>query len=417
MEKMRIMEDPTVLQTKLQVKAFMDWVTARCRGSVFAATGFGKTRISVMACVYALKQSDLKVLYLTPTTVLKENFEDTMKELGHEHLLQRVELQCYASATKVKENKYACIIGDEIHLGLTEKCLKLYTAERAERMLFLTATPPENTMHRMMLQMRAPKVFAITLDQCVKHGFVAPYSLECVSVELNVEEKAKYKVVNNNFGHWKYILETDEDVRTGKRVYKALPNAFREASNIIATKGNSKEDYQAATGFYRAIRQRKKIIDNASAKVVMAATTIKALNKTALVFGGDNAFTNKLSEAIPGSLIYHSKITPKKRKEALAAFKAGTCKTLCSTKSLNQGVNVPESDLGLVCGLTSKALTMIQRLGRFIRRSKDPNKVGRVIVLYVKDSQEEKWLENAVHSINDANITWKSTKDLLKEFS
>ena len=45
---------------------------------------------------------------------------------------------------------------------------------------------------------------------------------------------------------------------------------------------------------------------------------------------------------------------------------------------------------------------MIQRVGRIIRFQE--NKVGKIVILYVKDSQEEKWLKSSVKSLN--NVTW-----------
>jgi superfamily II DNA or RNA helicase len=45
---------------------------------------------------------------------------------------------------------------------------------------------------------------------------------------------------------------------------------------------------------------------------------------------------------------------------------------------------------------------MIQRVGRLLRLS--PNKIGEVIIFYVADSQEEKWLKNSVRNLS--NIVW-----------
>ena len=42
---------------------------------------------------------------------------------------------------------------------------------------------------------------------------------------------------------------------------------------------------------------------------------------------------------------------------------------------------------------------MIQRLGRIIR--KDGDKVGKIYIFYVKNSQEEKWLEQATKKLNN----------------
>ena len=58
--------------------------------------------------------------------------------------------------------------------------------------------------------------------------------------------------------------------------------------------------------------------------------------------------------------------------------------------------------MGIICGLTSKSLTMIQRVGRLLRFQE--NKTGKIIVLYVKETQEEKWLKSAVKGLT--NVNW-----------
>ena len=45
---------------------------------------------------------------------------------------------------------------------------------------------------------------------------------------------------------------------------------------------------------------------------------------------------------------------------------------------------------------------MIQRVGRLIRFQE--GKIGEIYILYVENSQEEKWLKNAVKSLN--NVNW-----------
>ena len=58
--------------------------------------------------------------------------------------------------------------------------------------------------------------------------------------------------------------------------------------------------------------------------------------------------------------------------------------------------------MGIICGLTSKSLTMIQRVGRLLRFQE--NKVGTIIILYIKDTQEEKWLKSSVKGLT--NVNW-----------
>ena len=45
---------------------------------------------------------------------------------------------------------------------------------------------------------------------------------------------------------------------------------------------------------------------------------------------------------------------------------------------------------------------MIQRVGRLIRFKE--GKIGQIYILYVENSQEEKWLKASIKSLN--NVTW-----------
>ena len=160
-----------------------------------------------------------------------------------------------------------------------------------------------------------------------------------------------------------------------------------------------------AAQFYRAIRARKAIVDFALNKISKFQELVYAnLDRQILSFSGANDFTDEMCNSVkPFSAAYHSKKTKKQREQALKDFKEENISVLCSTKALNQGLDIPNADMGIICGLTSKSLSMIQRIGRLIRYKK--GKVGEIYILYVKDSQEEKWLRNAVKTLN--NIVWK----------
>ena len=164
------------------------------------------------------------------------------------------------------------------------------------------------------------------------------------------------------------------------------------------------EEKAAAAQFYRSIRARKTVVDHAEGKIAeLQKLVIENIGEKILVFGGSNEFTNKLADATETfSSVYHSGKTKKQKEQALKDFRSGDKPVLCSTKALNQGFDVADATMAVICGLTSKGLTMIQRVGRIIRFQE--NKVGKIVILYVKDSQEEKWLKSSVKSLN--NVTW-----------
>ena len=369
------------------------WAKTGFVGSIIAGTGFGKSRCGVLAAGKTLRdhiEGEGRGIVLVPTVQLRDQFKEEFSKWGYEDVVDKIDFVCYQSAYKLKDNHYNIVVCDEVHLGLSPEYRKFFENNTYDRLLCMTATLPEENEYKLHLFKLAPTVYRISLDQCVAMGLVSPYDIVCVPIKLTDEEQKEYKSINKKFVYWKYQL--------------GQFGAFDAAKAIMANKNASAKDKQAAARFYACIRDRKKIVDFASNKVAqLQKLVIQNLDSKMLVFGGANAFTDTLCDATqPFSVSYHSGKTKKQRENALLDFKEGNKNVLCSTKALNQGLDVPDASVGVVCGLTSKALPMIQRIGRLIRFQED--KKGKIYILYVKDSQEEKWLKSSVKGLK--NITW-----------
>lgn len=363
-------------------------------GSIIAGTGFGKSRCGVLAVdkiLSSITNGSKSGLVLVPTQQLQTQFKEEFIKWGCEDVLEHIDIICYQSAYKLKDNHYNIVICDEIHLGLSPEYRKFFENNSWDKILCMTATPPEEIEYKDYLYKIAPLAYRISLDQCVALGLVSPYEVICQPIKLNDEEQANYKKANNTFVYAKYNLGQFD--------------AFDQAKYILANKNSTPQEKQYATMFYRAIRSRKAVVDHAIGKVEeLQKLVIKHVGEKILVFGGSNAFTDELAEATCClSTVYHSGKTKKQREKALEDFRSGEKPVLCSTKALNQGFDVEDATMAVICGLTSKGLTMIQRVGRIIRYQE--GKIGKIIILYVADSQEEKWLRNSVKTLN--NVTWK----------
>lgn len=379
---------------KEQKKAINAWAKHKFTGSIIAGTGFGKSRCGVIAVGKTLDSAeDGRALVIVPTTQLQEQFKDEFIKWNYEHVLDRIDIICYQSAYKLEDNHYNIVVCDEIHLGLSPEYRKFFDNNTWDRLLCMTATPPEDIEYKEILFAMAPLVYKISLDKCVELGLVSPYEIICVPIKLTALEEKEYKKANNTFVYAKYALGQFD--------------AFEQAKYIMGPGKNSATNEQkaAAAQFYRSIRARKAVVDHADNKIAeLQKIVIKNISEKILVFGGSNEFTNKLADATETfSTVYHSGKTKKQKEQALKDFRSGDKPVLCSTKALNQGFDVADATMAVICGLTSKSLTMIQRVGRIIRYQE--GKQGKIICLYVKDSQEEKWLRNSVKKLN--NVTWK----------
>jgi superfamily II DNA or RNA helicase len=376
-----------------QKKAINAWARAGFKGSVIAGTGFGKSRVGILAIGETLRRNIVGTgLVLVPTTQLQDQFADEFHKWGYSDVLDRVDILCYQSAYKLQDQSYTIVVCDEAHLGMSPEYRKFFENNSYDRLLCMTATLPEEPEYKVLLSKLAPIIYKITLDECVELGLISPYKLFCVPVDLTETELDDYTKINNSFVYWKYQLGQFD--------------AFNEAKRIMSDRNASGADKQAASQFYRAIRERKKIVDFAANKVsIMKDVVFKNIDRKMLVFSGANDFTDKLCSAVqPLALSYHSGIGKKAKAAAIEKFKNNEINVLCSTKALNHGFDVPDADMGIICGITSKSLSMIQRVGRLIRFQE--NKTGKIVILYVKDSQEEKWLKNAVKTLD--NINWVS---------
>ena len=369
------------VKSKEQSNALNAWHKAGYCGSIIAGTGFGKSRCGVLAIAHALRDGG-RALVLVPTNQLQDQFAEEFKKWDKEHLLSRVEILCYQSAHKLQDEHYDIVVCDEVHLGLSPIYRRFFEGNTYDKLLCMTATPPEEPEYRELLEMLAPTVYTITLDQCVQKGLVAPYKIKYIPVQLSTNEQLAYDKANKAFVHCKYLLGGFD--------------AFNEANRIL--KGGE-GDKKAAAMFFNAIRKRKTVVQHAVNKLdITKKLAAKHAGEKILTFAGTNEFTNMMAEEV-GGLVYHSGKTKKQREKTLELFKSTDGAILCSTKALNQGLDVPDVGVGIIAGLDSKALPMIQRVGRLIRFR--PGKQGVVYIVYAAETQEEKWMEQATKSLDN----------------
>lgn len=372
-----------------QRHALNSWARQGFKGSIIAATGFGKSRVAVLAIGHSLDELEddtARCAVLVPTTQLQEQFPNEFEKWGFDTYLDRIDFICYQSAHKLEDKHYHVVVCDEVHLGLSPVYRQFFEKNTYDRLMCLTATPPEDDDYRAYLASIAPICYEITLDQAVSAGYVAEYEVYCIGVPLSSIEKQEYD------GYQKLFI----------KMKMALGNydAFSTAQGILANRipGNK----GAAAQYMNAIRGRRKVVQEAVSKIGYAKDVADFYKDSkVLTFGGTNKFTDAVAIHLDAEA-YHAGKTVKQREKILDRFKSGESRVLCSTKALNQGMDVPDVGVGIIVGLESKSLPMIQRLGRLIR--KDGSKVGKIYIFYVEDSQEEKWVKEATKTLK--NVTY-----------
>ena len=93
------------IRDKEQKKSLNAWAKQGFVGSVIAGTGFGKSRVGVLAVNHALKSGG-KALILVPTIQLQEQFKEEFVKWGLEDCLDNTEILCYQTAYKLIGEEY-----------------------------------------------------------------------------------------------------------------------------------------------------------------------------------------------------------------------------------------------------------------------------------------------------------------------
>ena len=134
---------------------------------------------------------------------------------------------------------------------------------------------------------------------------------------------------------------------------------------------------QAGRRAFEAYLKQKSIARGGEAKFNMVWELLKHhAGERIIIFTADNAAAYELGRRcfLP-VLTHHTKGA--ERKSMLENFRSGACPVLVSSKVLNEGVDVPEANIGIIVSGGSGVREHVQRLGRILRA-----KPGKKAVLY-----------------------------------
>ena len=343
-------------------------------GTLLAATGFGKTFCSLLILKKMLeKNSKLTSLIVVPTTNLKLQWEYKINQ----YKFTGCKVMVVNSACK-ETSYYDIIILDEVHLYGGEIFSKVFNIPRTY-ILGLTATLEEDSEIDKLVKKHCPVIDKVSMEECRKNGWVADYEVYNLEVPLTTKESLAFKKAE-------YAYRKCERDLGGK--FEAFDTAkeWKETGTL--------EQKAIAFLFWRAMQNRRRILINAENKVNYAVEIIKKYpDKKSLVFSEGINVATKVKNALGKTCaVYHSKLTPHEAKRVLKEFKEGNSLTcISSVRALNAGEDIPECSLGIITSGNSKEIDDIQRTGRLVRKLGDKKSI--IINLYIKETQDEKWLK------------------------
>lgn len=404
-----------------QQQAFENWKTNQ-RGLFAMATGTGKTLTS-LNCLLEIYQRKgyYKALILVPTLTLVDQWEEECKKFHFGHIikvcsrnkewkseLDTIRLQedfnfsdkepsyiiiaTYASFAREnifkdltsissKIGKKLLLIADEAHNMGSPRILKRLASIKYKRRIGLSATPERQYDDIGNREIRNffgcgdidGYTYEFSMQEAIDKGFLCRYFYYPHLVRLTDEEMSEYMKISlqlakfYNYDNESFPESSDILMRLllkRKRIIHKAKNKEFVFNGILRNWYKEKGSLKF-TLVYVPEGSRP---DDETADIYDAVETMPDDNYSDSLI---DTYTNLVQAVSPTTTVKKFTSGTKDRKQILEDFASGKLEVLTSMKCLDEGVDVPRSELAIFCASTGNPRQFIQRRGRILRNHPD----------------------------------------------
>lgn len=423
-----------------QKEAFNKWKVSQ-KGLFAMATGTGKTLTS-LNCLLQIynKFKYYQALILVPTITLVEQWEDECKRFNFSHIIKVssknygwrsdiddiklkeslaqsddlpssfIIIATYASFSREssfkqlmslskKTQRQMLLIADEAHnIGAPNIISKLDRVKILRR-IGLSATPErqfDDQGNKAIMQFFGcdeKYTFEYSMKDAIDNGYLCRYKYFPHIVRLNEEEMAEYRKISLQLVKFYNINEG-----TFLGADDILMRLLLKRKRIIH-KAQNKEEV-----FRQIVKQRFEECGNLKYTLVYVPEGVQLDSSVQYATTDDpiddadvdkliDKYTQIIQEISPTTTVRKFVSGIQDRDEVLRKFSTGETEVLTSMKCLDEGVDVPRSELAIFCASTGNPRQFIQRRGRILR--KHPDKyiaiIHDLVVAPEFDSTEENY--------------------------
>ncbi|MDW0147097.1 MAG: DEAD/DEAH box helicase family protein [Nitrososphaeraceae archaeon] len=348
-------------------------------GSIVLPTGAGKTIVGLK--IIEIVNSPTLIVVPTLdlvkqwTKILSQSFNIEIGNIGGgTENIQAITVSTYDSAyIKAQSigNKFLLIVFDEVHHLPAPSYRLIAETFVAPYRLGLTATiEREDHLEEDFPYLIGKSTFRISANELAKNNYLANYTIERKQTYMSKEEYLKYK---ENMTIYHTCLK-----KIGLKM-----NSYNSFKRLIMISSRNNVARRALVARNKAIdialNSRSKM--NEIAKILYENRDIKTI-----IFTQHNKQVYEISNDFLIPFITY-KSTKEEREDVLSGFKDGRYKAIVTSKVLDEGIDVPDAQLGILVSGTGSSREFIQRLGRLLR-PKNNNKKARLIEIVSSGTSE-----------------------------
>ena len=408
-------------------------------GTLEIFTGGGKTLIALQCFHVASQRSpDLRLAVVVPTEALARQWTDVIRrhtDLPEEQIgllgaggkadleRHRVVVAVLNTAAKrlpqlARGAQPLMLVIDECHRAGARTFSKVLDTP-AEYRLGLSATPEREELdddgeplrfdEQIVGRKLGPVVYRFTLRDARRIGWLPEYQLNHHGLGLHPTERDRYEAVSRR------VDELADELRS----------LGADTSRAQSLQGRNDDLGIAAKAYVAVTSQRKDLLYRADERTRVATRLVLdallAGSRRILIFHERVDEATQLYDAIREALgdrpeqmtmleapaagqmglfpdasvgirLEHSRLPDSVRASALDDFRSGRAAVLVSVKSLIEGIDVPDADVGISVASSSSVRQRVQALGRVLRRQFDddaPVKHAEMHLLYIADTVDD----------------------------
>lgn len=372
-----------------QIEALVEWERTNCRGIVSVVTGGGKT-VFALSCIDRIRP--IATLIIVPTAALLEQwweeaanyFDLDLDEINIvtgalRFRLGAINIVVLNTAAKLAERiqEHKCfLIVDECHKAASEQ-FRAALQVNTFASLGLSATPNrpyDEGLKEVLIPSLGPVIFSYDYAAALHDGVIVPFNLRNIVFELEKDRQVEYD-------------------KLSKAIARSISQHGVEANETVSL-----------------FLKRARVL-NLSLNRVRLALKLVAANrgKRTLIFHEDieacDLIHSVLTENGVRSGVYHSKMKLRAKATMLGLYRRGEIDVLVTCRALDEGFNVPETEIGIIAASTATQRQRIQRLGRVVRPAK--GKTGASIYTLVATGPEIQRLKEEEDRLEGvATVTW-----------
>ena len=399
------------------------WEKNSFTGIAHVLTGAGKTLMAIAAMekLVRVHGSKLKIKIVVPKTFLLYQWHGAIMD---EMELSREDLGFYSGSHK-SQNKSAVmlyvinsarhslarhvvedikagfavfLVADECHHygspanALIFEYIKYIHEESPVFTLGLSATPNCANYHEVLLPALGREIYRFGFLDALKSNVIGKFAIFNVRIAFCPDERLMYDELSDRIGIALHKLREICPEFTGG--FSSTFSFFMALEEVIKT--GEPDAAELAKTILLLSMQRKEIVYKAKFRTHAVVELLRRIPKASrvIIFGERIETAEEIYQRLKKTYhnevgLYHSKIPKKQGTNTMRQFTEGEIRILVSCKTLDEGLNVADADVGIVVSSTGSRRQRVQRLGRVLRKKP---RTSYFYYMYVGETTEEEEL-------------------------